>query len=83
MDDMKPTREQILVNDPRHPERIADNLRRYEGILRDHRRHASAQICAAFLKEMMGKEYSARATLDAFDWFESGWTAKHPSGGAK
>ena len=75
--------ESFHESDPRNPERIAENLLRYEGILRDHRPESSNEMKAAFLKEMFGKEYGACAMLNAFDWFKSGWTAKHPSGGEK
>ena len=63
------------TSDLRNPERQAENMRRYEGILRDHRPDSSPQLRAAFLESMKGREYSANATLDAFDWFWEGWVS--------
>lgn len=34
----------ISPSDPRNPERIAENIRRCEGILRDHRPDSSMQL---------------------------------------
>jgi hypothetical protein len=63
------------ASDPRNPERIADNLQRYEGILRDHRPDSSPQLRAAFMESMQGREYGACETLSAFDWFWDGWAS--------
>jgi hypothetical protein len=61
------------ASDPRNPDRIAENMRRYEGLLRDHRPESWEVMRAAFLESMRGREYGASETLDAFDWFWEGW----------
>ena len=45
----------ISPSDPRNPERIAENTRRYESVLRDHRPDSSTQLRAAFLESMEGR----------------------------
>lgn len=64
---------EVHSDDPSHPERIAENQVRYAGILRDHRPDSSQQLRTAFMESMLGKEYGANETLDAFDWFWEGW----------
>ena len=52
-----------------------ENRVRYEGILRDHRPHASEQLKAAFLSQAEGYYLGAHDALTAFDWFWKGWAA--------